>query len=252
MTASRLFTGILATALVASGGPARAGDVMVAVASNFGDAARAISSRFEEATGHRVAVSLGSTGMLYAQIRNGAPYDVFLAADAARPAAAEEEGLAVPGTRVTYALGRLVMWTPRPGVFENGESYLRALAFDRLAVASPDIAPYGSAAMQVLEQLGVRDAAGPRLVQGQNIAQAFQFVASGNADAGFVALSQVRSWRGKPGSLWEIPDEYHDPIVQQAVLLRRGRDNAAARAFLDFLRADDARAIIVNLGYGVQ
>lgn len=231
---------------------ASADDVVVAVAANFADATRAIVPLFEKATGHRVRVSFGSTGMLFSQIENGAPFEVFLAADAARPAKAEDEGLAVPNTRFTYARGRLVLWSPDAGAFHDGEAYVRTLAFRRAAIANPALAPYGLAARQVMEHLGVWERARPRLVLGEDIAQAFQFVATENADAGFVALAQVKAWKGDPGALWEIPKSFYVPIDQQAVLLKKGEAHPAARAFLEFLKSPAARRVITGDGYGVE
>jgi molybdate transport system substrate-binding protein len=245
-------TAALVGTLVASAhGGAIADTVTLAVASNFADVTRRLVRSFEETTGHNVSVSFGSTGLLYSQIANGAPFEVFLAADSARPKKAEDEGLALPGTRFTYATGRLVLWSPSAGAFENGETWVKTLAFSRAAIANPDIAPYGRAAREVLERLGVWEVAQSRLVRGENIAQTFQFVATGNADAGFVALSQVRAWRKDPGSLWEIPRAYYEPVVQQAVLLENGVDNRAARAFLEFLASPEARRVIAAAGYGV-
>lgn len=243
---------LVVAALAGGRGQARAGEVTVAVAANFADAARHIASRFEETTGHELKISVGSTGMLFSQIENGAPFDVFIAADSERPARAEREGLAVPGTRFTYATGRLVLWSATPGRFEDGETYVRTLSFSRVAIANPATAPYGAAARQVLERLQVWERARPRLVQGENVAQTFQFTATGNADVGFVALSQVMSWPRGRGTVWEIPRDYYRPINQQAVLLVNGADNPAARAFLDFLTSTAAREDMLGYGYGVE
>jgi molybdate transport system substrate-binding protein len=160
--------------------------------------------------------------------------------------------LAVTGTRFTYATGRLVMWSVTPNLFPGGEAYLKSLAFSRIAIANPGTAPYGTAAREVLQHLGVWEQARPRLVQGENVGQTFQFTATGNADVGFVALSQVISWPGEPGTVWEIPPDYCRPINQQAVLLKNGADNPAARAFLDFLGSTEARELIAGYGYGVE
>lgn len=231
---------------------ARAETVVVAVAANFTDATRDIVPLFERATGHRAKVSYGSTGKLYSQIENGAPFEVFLAADAKRPEKAEVQGLAVPGTRFTYARGTLVLWSAESGAFDAGEAYLKAQDFRRVAMANPKTAPYGLAAQQVMEHLGVWADLQGQLVRGDSIAQTFQFVATGNAEAGFVAYSQVKGWQGEPGTIWEIPPSYYAPIAQQAVLLERGRDNPAARAFIEFLEGPEARAVIVEYGYGVD
>ncbi|WP_084206841.1 molybdate ABC transporter substrate-binding protein [Marinobacter lutaoensis] len=230
--------------------PAVAGDVAVAVAANFTDTTRALAERFEAETGHTVTASFGSTGKLYAQIRNGAPFDVFMAADGRRPALLEDSPLAVAGSRFTYARGKLALWSPQPGTFTDAEHYLAEARFTRLAIANPKTAPYGLAAQQVLEHLGLWARLQPRLVRGDSIAQAFQFVASGNAQAGFVALSQVRAWPND-GTLWTVPQAYYAPIEQQALLLTRGADKDAASAWLAWLRGETALAIIRSYGYDV-
>jgi len=229
-----------------------AADVLVAVAANFTDAARHIAPLFEQASGHRMRISYGSTGKLYAQIENGAPFHVFLAADSRRPALAEKQGLAVPGSRFVYARGKLVLWSSQPGLFERGEDYLRRAEFRRLAIANPETAPYGLAAQQVMQRLGLWSTLQDRLVRGESIAQTFQFVATGNAPLGFVAGSQLKSWSGRPGSLWEIPQDYYAPIEQAAVLLKKGADNPAATAFMAFLHSDAARAVIRDYGYDID
>ena len=234
-------------------GAAFADEVSVAVAANFTDASRDIVPLFEQATGHSVKISYGSTGKLYAQIEHGAPFDVFLAADTQRPARAEQRGLAVPGSRFVYARGQLVLWSAREGLVDDGESFLKDAALNYLALANPKTAPYGLAAQQVMENLGVWNDLQAKLVRGDSIAQTFQFVVTGNAEAGFVALSQVRAWQdGDAGSTWMIPATYYAPIEQGAVLLKKGASNAAARAFLDFLKSDAARAVIERYGYRVE
>ncbi|MBI1194659.1 MAG: molybdate ABC transporter substrate-binding protein [Gammaproteobacteria bacterium] len=233
-------------------GPAQAETATIAVAANFTDATRDIVPLFEKATGHTVKVSYGSTGKLYAQIENGAPFDAFLAADINRPSKAERDGLAVNGTRFTYAKGKLALWSAKPGRFEDGGAYLKTGDFERVAIANPKTAPYGLAALQVLEHLALDHELQGKLVQGDSIAQTFQFVVSGNAEIGFVALSQVRAWKGDKGSAWEIPEPYYAPIEQQAILLTRGADNPAAWAFLAFLKGAEARTVITRYGYGVE
>lgn len=228
----------------------QAAELSIAVAANFTGAAKALAKQFREQTGHQVRVSYGSTGKLYTQIANGAPFEVFMAADSARPKMAEDEGLAVAGSRFTYARGRLVLWTPKPGLFEDGVVFLKGGGFNRLAIANPKTAPYGYAAQQVLTQLGLWDALRPRLVRGDSIAQTFQFVATENADLGFVANAQIIKWRGASGSYWRVPEDLHSPIEQQAVLLLRGKDNPAAVAFMEFLKGAQARAVIEDFGYG--
>lgn len=229
-----------------------ADEVKIAVAANFTDATREIVPLFEKATGHTAKVSYGSTGKLYSQIEYGAPYEVFLAADTRRPIKAEKAGLAVPGTRFVYARGRLVLWSAKSGLFTSGEAFLKAGGFAHLALANPKTAPYGLAAQQVMSRLGLLDALTPKLVQGDSISQTFQFAATGNADAGFVALSQIKAWKGDAGSLWQIPADYYAPIEQAAVLLKQGENNPAAKAYLAFLKSDAARKVIEHYGYGVE
>jgi len=242
----RLAVGFVAFAL-ACAPQALADEVHVAVATNFAKTARALADAFSAETGHRVVLSAGSTGKLYAQIIHGAPFEVFLAADAERPQRLEAEGRAVAGSRFPYARGRLVLWSPDAGRIA-GEDALLGDDFRFLAIANPDLAPYGAAARDLLEQLGLWDGLQRRLVRGEDIGHAFQFVATGNAELGLVALSQVS---GRGGSQWIVPPDRYAPIEQQAVLLEPGRDNGAARAFLDFLRSDPARAQIDRAGYGV-
>ncbi|OOZ39240.1 molybdate ABC transporter substrate-binding protein [Solemya pervernicosa gill symbiont] len=229
----------------------QAAEVKVAVAANFTDVARELVPLFKQTTGHTASISFGSTGKLYAQIGNGAPFGVFLAADSERAWRTEASGLAVEGTRFTYAVGRLVFWSSTSGQFNEGESYLRSASFKRVAIGNPKTAPYGHAAKQVLEHLSLWSEVEPKLVRGESIAQTFQFTATGNVDAGFVALSQVKGWRER-GTLWTIPQKYYSPIEQQAVLLSKGRDNPAAIAFVDFLRSVAARKVISSYGYGVE
>lgn len=230
--------------------PGRAAEVSVAVAANFTAPMQRIAALFEADTGHKAVLAFGSTGRFYAQVRNGAPFDVMLAADDETPARLEREGQAVPGTRFTYAIGQLVLWSRDPAlVDERGEVLKRALP-ERLALADPKLAPYGQAAIQTLTQLGLVDALRPRLVMGESIGQAHQFVATGNAPLGFVALSQV--WfdgRLTQGSAWRVPAQLHDPLRQDAVLLRKGQGNPAATALLDYLRGDKARAVVRAFGY---
>jgi len=228
-----------------------AAEVSVAVAANFTDAARDLAPLFENATGHTAKISFGSTGKLYTQIENGAPFEVFLAADSRRPQKAEAEGLAVPGSRFTYASGKLVLWSANPGLLADAEAWLLQ-GKHRLAIANPKTAPYGVAAQQVIVHLGVWESQKRRIVQGDSIAQTFQFVATQNAEAGFVAYSQVKAWKGERGSLWDVPQAYYAPIEQQAVLLKKGENNLAAKAFLEFLKSDAARAVIRGYGYGVE
>ena len=232
---------------------AKADEAIIAVAANFTGVAKLLRSQFEKTTGHRLKISYGSTGKLYAQIENGAPYDVFLAADSARPIKAINQGLAVADTRFVYAKGQLALWSAKQDLFESGPEYLRKAAFKHIALANPKTAPYGMAAMQVMQKLGLASSLGDRLVQGDSIAQTFQFVTTGNSEAGFIAYSQLIGWKGEQGSSWLIPAEYYEPIEQSAVLLEKGRSNQAARAFLDFLKSSPvARERIRQFGYGVE
>jgi molybdate transport system substrate-binding protein len=230
----------------------QAAELHIAVAANFTDATRDLIPLFEKSSGYKVKASFGSTGKLYAQIDHGAPFEVFLAADAARPQKAEAAGLAIPGSRFTYARGKLVLWSARTGTFGDGEAYLKSLGFKRAAMANPKTAPYGLAAQQVMQHLGVWEQARKKMVRGDSIAQAFQFVATGNTEAGFVAYSQVKAWKKPGGSLWVIPDAYYAPIEQQAVLLQKGKDSPAARAFLKFLTSPAAHKVIEGYGYGLK
>jgi molybdate transport system substrate-binding protein len=236
----------LAASLV--GGTAASAEINVAVAANFTVPAQALAAAFEAQTGNRVLLSFGATGALYAQITQGAPFAALLAADDTRPAQAVAEGHGVEGTAFTYAIGALALYSPIIDV-TDGAAVLRNGSFAHLALADPATAPYGAAAVEVIAGLGLAQALTPRFVIGQNIAQAQQFVESGNAELGFVALSQVM---GKPAAhVWPVPAELHQPIRQDAVLLKAGQHDPAAKAFLDFLRGNTARAIIASHGYDV-
>jgi len=226
---------------------ARAGETTVAVAANFTAAAKEIGARFAETTGHRVKFSFGATGQLYTQITQGAPYDLFLAADQVRPVRAIEEGFAVRGSRATYALGRLVLFSRDLGRVQ-GKAALTADRSARIAIANPKTAPYGAAAVETLKSLDLYETLAPRLVRGANIAQTYQFVYTGNADMGFVAQAQITARPG--GSYWIVPATLHPPIAQDVVLLKHGAQNPAARAFLAFLKSDAARQVKEKFGYG--
>lgn len=251
MTARRtVLAGLsVSLALVACSAPARAAETRIAVAANFAEPAQEIAARFEATTGHRAVLSFGSSGQFFAQIANGAPFDVFLSADAERPIKVEADGLSVRGSRFTYATGRLVLWSRTPGLVDGGGAILARGGFDKLALADPKTAPYGLAAVETLRRLGLSDRLSPRLVTGTSITQAYQFTDTGAAELGFVALSQVVGH--DRGSRWIVPATHHSPIAQQAVLLKRGADNAAARAFMVFLKGPEARAIIRRYGYEV-
>jgi molybdate transport system substrate-binding protein len=227
-----------------------AGEVSVAVASNFTAPMKIIAQAFERETGHKAILSFGSTGQFYAQIKNGAPFAVLLAADDETPARLEREGVAVPGTRFTYATGKIVLWSKKADLVDTNGEILKTGKFDKLALANPKLAPYGAAAMQVLEKLNLTKQLGPKLVEASNIGQTFQFVSSGNAALGFVALSQVfENGKLKEGSGWVVPSNLYSLIKQDAVLLTSGKANGAAQALLQYLRSDKAKAIIVSFGY---
>lgn len=229
---------------------ASADEVQVAAAANFTQPLLKIVAGFEQTTGHRIVATFGSSGQFYAQIKNGAPFEVLLAADQEIPARLEQEGAAVAGTRFTYARGKLVLWSARPGVVDDSGEVLKKGVFDHLALANPKLAPYGAAALQTMQALGVRDALQPKIVQAENITQAYQFAASGNALLAFVALSQVvRDGRIADGSGWIVPAHLYRPILQDAVLLEKGRGKPAALALLRYLRSAPARAAIQSFGY---
>ena len=230
--------------------PLYAAEVSVAVAANFAAPMQKIAQAFEQETGHKAVLSFGSTGMLYAQIRNGAPYQILLSADAEAPNKLEKEGLGVPGSRFTYATGSLVLWSKQPGFVDDKGDVLRTAKFQRIAMANPKLAPYGAAAMETINKLGLQQHLQARIVQGDNIAQTYQFVATENAQLGFVALSQVLvDGKMKQGSAWMVPAELHAPIQQDAILLTKGSDSPAAAALMQFLRGERAKALIRAHGY---
>ena len=218
----------------------------VAVAANFTEAAKEIAAAFKASTGHEAVLSFGASGQFYTQITQGAPFQVFLSADASRPKQLADDGLAVDGSRFTYAIGKLVLWSKVPGLVK-GEETLRAAAFAKLSICNPIAAPYGAAAVEAMKALKVYEALQPKLVEGATITQAYQFVETGNAELGFVALSQLTG--SQPGSRWLVPQELYAPIRQDAVLLRSGAANEAATAFITFLKGPEARAIIEIYGY---
>jgi molybdate transport system substrate-binding protein len=243
----RLLRRWLLAAAIAFAAPCAAADTRVAVAANFTAPAKEIAAAFARATGHRAILSFGSSGAFYAQIAQGAPFEIFLSADADRPKQAEKDGLGVPGSRFTYAIGRLVLYSARPGLVDGKGAVLRRGDFAHLPIADPVAAPYGAAAIQTMTKLGLYPALAPRIVRGNSIAQAYEFVAAGAAELGFVALSQVIAVPG--GSRWLVPATLHAPIDQQAILLRTGDRNPAAASFLQFLRSREAVAIIRRYGY---
>ena len=240
---------LLALGLIFASG-AIADEVKVAVAANFTAPIQAIAPEFEKATGHKLVASFGATGQFYAQIKNGAPFDVFLSADDSTPAKLESEGDIAPGSRFTYAIGSLVLWSADASYLDGSDAALKAGQFKHLSIANPKAAPYGLAATQVLDKLGLSEAVKAKLVEGQNITQAHQFVSTGNAELGFVALSQVyKDGKVTSGSAWIVPDDMYDPIKQDAVILKQGANNPAAAALVEYLKGPEAAKVIKSFGY---
>ncbi|MDC7676363.1 molybdate ABC transporter substrate-binding protein [Asticcacaulis machinosus] len=227
-----------------------AGEVKVAVAANFTEPAKDIAAAFKARTGHEASLSFGPSGQFYTQIMNGAPYEVFMSADAERPLKAEAEGLGVKGTRFVYAYGALVLWSADPKLIDAKGAVLKSGKFNKLAIADPGTAPYGVAAVETLRKLGVYDAVAPKIVKGTSIAQTYNFVSTGSAELGFVALSQI--YRSKDGSRWIVPKSYYTPIDQQVILLKTGDKNPAAKAWMAFLKSPEAIRIIRSYGYEVR
>lgn len=243
---------VLFTALLAATG-LHAAEVQVAVAANFTAPMQQIAAEFEKETGHVAKLSFGATGKFYAQITNGAPFGLFLAADDTTPAKLEQEGHAVAGSRFTYAVGTLVLWSSKPNFVDAKGEVLKSGQFNKVSIANPKTAPYGAAAVETLKKLNLLDAVQPKFVQGENISQTLQFVSTGNADLGFVALSQVfQDGKITNGSAWIVPAEMHDPILQDVVILKRGENNPAVSALHAYLKGDKARAIIQRFGYGIR
>lgn len=242
-----LLAALLLTAFAAS---VPADEVQVAVAANFTAPMQQIAALFEKDTGHKAQLAFGATGKFYAQIANGAPFEVLLAADDETPARLEKEGLGVAGSHFTYAIGKLVLWSANADLVDAGGAVLKTGGFKHLALANPKTAPYGAAAVEAMRKLGVLPALESRFVQGDNITQAQQFVASGNAELGFVALSQVfKDGKLSSGSMWVVPANLYEPIRQDAVLLAKGKDKPAPAALLNYLKGEKARAIIKSYGY---
>jgi molybdate transport system substrate-binding protein len=242
--------GLMAGLLALAAASAQAAQVQVAVAANMAAPMQKIAAGFARATGHEAVVVLGSTGKFYAQIRAGAPFEVLLAADDETPAKLEDEGLGVRGTRFTYATGRLVLWSADPSAVDAQGQVLRQAPKGKLAIADPRLAPYGFAAMETLNALGLTAAWTPHLVQGENIGQAYQFAATGNAPLAFVALAQVMAdGRIARGSAWIVPATLHTPLKQDAIVLKPGQSNPAAAALMDYLRSDAAHATLRGYGY---
>lgn len=229
-----------------------ADEVQVAVAANFTAPVQAIAKAFEKDTGHKLVASYGATGQFYTQIKNGAPFEVFLAADDSTPAKLESEGEIVKGSRFTYAIGTLALWSAKEGYVDDQGAVLKANHYQHLAIASPKAAPYGLAATQVLDRMGLTEQTQGKIVEGQNITQAWQFVSTGNAELGFVALSQVyKDGKITSGSAWIVPASLYSPIRQDAVILNKGKDNMAAKALMDYLKGPQAAAIIKSYGYAL-
>jgi len=242
---SRILLAFVAVAVSAAS--AQAAQTRVTIAANFTEAAKEIGAAFETATGHKAVLSFGSTGQFYNQIAQAAPFEVFLAADQATAEKAVDAGFAVADSRFVYATGKIVLFSKDKALVKGAET-LKSGRFTKIAIANPATAPYGAAAVAAMTALGVHDALRGKIVQGNNIAQAFQFVETGNAEIGFVALSQIAS--SDAGSRWVVPDDLYPIIAQDAVLLKTGADNPAARAFVDFLKGPEARAIKEKYGYG--
>nr|UOZ97026.1 Molybdate-binding protein ModA [Cupriavidus sp.] len=229
---------------------AGAGEVRVAVAANFTAPMKIIAHDFQQDTGHKATLAFGATGQFYAQIKNGAPFAVLLAADDETPARIEREGLGPAGTRFTYATGRLVLWSKKAGLVDDKGDILKSGRFEKIAIANPKLAPYGAAAMEVIEKMGLTAAIIPKIVAGASIGQTFQFVSSENAPLGFVALAQVfEGGKIKEGSGWIVPTSMHKPIKQDAIVLNAGKGNVAAESLMNYLRSDKAKAVIRSFGY---
>jgi molybdate transport system substrate-binding protein len=243
-TLLRLALGVATASFICTG--AFAGQTVVAVAANFTDAAKEIAAAFKQKTGHEAVMSFGSSGQLYSQIAQDAPFQIMLSADDGRPAKLVKEGLAVADSQFTYAIGKLVLWSKNPDLVKGAET-LQSAKFAKLSICNPVAAPYGAAAVETMKALNLYDALQPKIVEGANVTQAFQFVATGNAEAGFVALSQLRGNSG--GSRWVVPQNLYKPIKQDAVLLRKAAGNDVAVAFMTFLKSPEARAIIEKYGY---
>ena len=249
----RLHRLLALTAALAFTTLARADVVQVAVAANFTAPARALAEVFARTTGHEARLSFGATGAFYTQIKNGAPFDVLLAADDERPARLEKEGDTVAGSRFTYATGQLVLWSAKPGFVDDQGAVLKGGHFGKIAIANPKNAPYGAAAVEAMEKLGLAATLQPKLVTGESIGQTYNFIATGNAELGFVALAQVlEGGKLKSGSMWVVPAQYHAPIIQDAVILNRAASNPAAKAWMELLKTPQSKALIRSYGYEAQ
>ena len=243
---------LLAATLVLSISNAWAQEVSVAVASNFAKPLADIGTKFKAATGHEIKVSVGATGKLYTQIEQGAPFEVFLSADSKTPQKLVEGKFAEVDSQFTYSLGTLVLWSSKEGYVDDKGEVLKQADFQHLAIANPKTAPYGEAGFSVLDKLGLKTVLTPKLVQGENITQTYDFVSTGNAELGFVALSQVsKDGKLKSGSAWIVPSAMYQPLAQDAVLLSKGKDNDAAKALLEYLKGAEAQAVMTSYGYAL-
>ena len=241
------------TAALALSAAAQAEVVQIAVAANFTAPARALAEIFARTTGHEAKLSFGATGAFYTQIKNGAPFDILLAADDERPIRLEKQGDTVPGSRFTYAVGQLVLWSAKPGFVDGEGAVLKGGNFNKIAVANPKLAPYGAAAVETMDKLGLAAALTPKLVTGESIGQTYNFIATGNAELGFVALAQVLDGgKMKSGSMWVVPAKYHAPIIQDAVILKRAAANPAAKAWMALMRSPNTQDFIRSYGYEVK
>ena len=241
------------TAALALSAAAQAEVVQIAVAANFTAPARALAEIFARTTGHEAKLSFGATGAFYTQIKNGAPFDILLAADDERPIRLEKEGDTVPGSRFTNAIGQLVLWSAKPGFVDGEGAVLKGGNFNKIAIANPKLAPYGAAAVETMDKLGLAAALTPKLVTGESIGQTYNFIATGNAELGFVALAQVLDGgKLKSGSMWVVPAKYHAPIIQDAVILKRAAANPAAKAWMALMRSPTTQDFIRSYGYEVK
>ena len=241
------------TAALALSAAAQAEVVQIAVAANFTAPARALAEIFARTTGHEAKLSFGATGAFYTQIKNGAPFDILLAADDERPIRLEKEGDTVPGSRFSYAIGQLVLWSAKPGFVDDQGAVLKGGNFNKIAMANPKLAPYGAAAVETMDKLGLAAALTPKLVTGESIGQTYNFIATGNAELGFVALAQVLDGgKLKSGSMWVVPAKYHAPIIQDAVILKRAAANPAAKAWMALMRSPNTQDFIRSYGYEVK
>jgi molybdate transport system substrate-binding protein len=249
----RLFAATATLAVALGTAAVHAETVHVAVAANFTAPAKALAEVFARTMGHEAKLSFGATGAFYTQIKQGAPFDVLLAADDERPIRLEKEGDTVPGSRFTYATGQLVLWSAKPGVVDDQGAVLKGGNFNKIAIANPKNAPYGAAAVEAMDKLGLTAALQPKLVTGESIGQTYNFIATGNAELGFVALAQVLDGgKLKSGSMWVVPAKYHAPIIQDAVILKRAAGNPAAKAWMELLQKPQSKEFIRSYGYEVK